>query len=123
MLVRSLCSPAGLPVLQGHPYLQILGLFDRLQQLGLLQRREPCSPLPAALPCAVRVFWQEGSTAGVGFEFSSGEQRPLIPEALEIFSLFHIFILKVDAQDLDACRRCSLQVPSGTLQHHVLPPT
>lgn len=98
MLVRSLCSRAGLPVRQGHLYLQVLQLFDRLKQLWLLGRREPaCCPLPAALPHAVRVLWQEGGTDGVGFEFSAGKQRSLIPEVFETFSLFHISILKVDA--------------------------
>lgn len=102
MLLRSLYSLAGLPVQQGHLYLQILRLFDRLKQLGLLQRREPaCCPLPAALPRAARVFWQdtgqEGITGGAGFEFSSGKQRPLIPEVSGTFSFFHISIFKVDA--------------------------
>lgn len=136
------CFLAGLLAWQGHLYLQILWLFDRLKQLGLLQRREPaCCPLPVALRCAARVWlggtshvsvlaetgWdigQERSTGGVSFEFSSGKQRPLISEVFETFPHFHIFILKVEAfsgfgylQALltQGCQGCALQ-------HHLLPP-
>lgn len=115
MLVRSLCFLAGRPAWQGHLHLQILRIFGRLKQLGLLQRREPaCCPLPAASCCAARLllgdrnptpllagtvwdFGQERSTGRVSFEFSSGEQRWLISEVFETFPHFYISILKVGA--------------------------